>query len=148
MIGSGVILMIAYCTHCWREVKSETEVCPGCHADLTLDRRPYEQKLIGALTHPLPEARVRICWLIGENHIRQAVPNLMKLATDDPDLFVRKAALESLGVLQDPQSATLLRAISKCENRFLASVAARSLRMICEDPGVAHGGSESGRRPN
>jgi HEAT repeat protein len=122
--------MIAFCTHCWREVNSEVKVCPGCEADLTLDRRTYEQKLIGALAHPLPEARERICWLIGENHIREAVPDLMKLATDDPDLFVRKAAVESLGTLGDPQSVSLLRMISKCENRFLASVASRSLQAI------------------
>lgn len=124
--------MIAFCTHCWREVNSEVKVCHGCDADLMLDHRTYEQKLIGALVHPLPEARERICWLIGENHIREAVPNLMKLATDDPDLYVRKAAVESLGALGDPRSGSLLRIISKCENRFLASVASRSLRAISD----------------
>lgn len=122
--------MIAYCTHCWREVNSEDEVCPGCEADLTLDHRTYEEKLIGALAHPLPEARERICWLIGENHIHQATPDLMKRATHDPDLFVRKAAVESLGILGDPKSVALLREISKCANRFLASVAAKSLQVI------------------
>ncbi len=122
--------MIAYCTHCWREVNSEDKVCPGCAADLTLDHRTYEEKLIGALAHPLPEARERICWLVGEKQILQAVPDVMRLAKDDPDLFVRKAALESLGALRDPRSALLLRAISRCENRFLASVAAKSLLAI------------------
>ena len=141
--------MIAYCTHCWREVNSETKVCPDCEADLTLDRRTYEQKLIGALAHPLPEARERICWLIGENHIGQAVPDLMKLAIDDPDLFVRKAALESLGALGDPKSATLLRKISQSENRFLASVASKSLRAIGEEErDTAKAESEAGRWRN
>lgn len=140
--------MIAYCTHCWREVNSETKVCPDCEADLTLDRRTYEQKLIGALAHPLPEARARICWLIGEKQIREAVPELMKLAKDDPDLFVRKAAVESLGAVRDPKSATLLRAISKCENRFLASVAAKSLLVIRREEGSASSEGESGRWRN
>jgi uncharacterized protein YbaR (Trm112 family) len=142
-------VMIAYCTHCWREVNSEIKACPDCKADLTLDRRTYEQKLIGALSHPLPEARERICWLIGENRIRQAVPDLMKLATDDPDLFVRKAAVEGLGAIGDPRSATLLRTISKCENRFLASVAARCLRAISDQElDAAPAESNSGRWRN
>lgn len=137
--------MIAYCTHCWREVNSETKVCPGCAADLALDRRSYEEKLIGALAHPLPEARERICWLIGENQVRQAVGDLMRLATDDPDLFVRKAALESLGALKDPQSASLLRRVCTSENRFLASVAFKSLQAIGEEGASGSGtGSKSG----
>ncbi len=141
--------MIAFCTHCWGEVNSESKVCPGCEADLTLDHRTYEQKLIGALAHPLPAARERICWLIGENHIHQAVPELMKLATDDPDLFVRKAAVESLGILGDAKSATLLRAITGSENRLLASVASRSLRAIgAEEPEVPQAKWQSGRWRN
>ena len=125
--------MIAYCTHCWREVDSETKVCSGCEADLSVDHRTYEEKLIGALAHPLPEARERICWLIGENHIQRAVPAVMRLATDDPDLFVRKVALESLGALGDPKSVPLLRTISRGQNRFLASVALKSLRAIGDE---------------
>jgi HEAT repeat protein len=124
--------MIAYCTHCWREVNSEAKVCPGCEADLTLDRRTYEQKLIGALAHPLPQARVRICWLIGENRVHKAAPDLMRLATDDPDLFVRKAAVESLGSLRYANSAPLLRKISSGDDRFLASAALKSLRALNE----------------
>jgi HEAT repeat protein len=127
--------MIAFCTHCWREVSTQDRVCAGCEADLTLDRRTYEEKLIGALAHPLPAARARICWLIGENHIHQAVPDLMRLATYDPDLFVRKAALEGLGTLCDSRSAPLLRTISKSENRFLAAAANRSLDAITRGEG-------------
>ncbi len=125
--------MIAYCTHCWREVNSDTIVCPSCKADLTLDPRTYEEKLIRALVHPLPEARARICWLIGENHIRQAAPDLMKLAVEDPDLFVRKAALEGLGALRDLRATSLLRAISRSENRFLATSAKKSLSSLMKE---------------
>jgi hypothetical protein len=125
--------MIAYCTHCWREVSSKDKVCAGCKADLTLDHRTYEEKLIGAFARPLPETRERICWLIGEKHIRQAVSDLMRLATNAPDLFVRKAALESLGVLRDQKSTSLLRTMSTSENRFLAASAKKSLCAITRE---------------
>jgi len=135
--------MIAFCTHCWREVSTKDRVCAGCEADLTLDHRTYEEKLIGALAHPLPAARARICWLIGENHIRQAVPDLMTLATNDPDLFVRKAALEGLGTLCDSRSASLLRTISRSGNRFLAAAAKKSLDAITQEEKSRSDGAEA-----
>jgi len=135
--------MIAFCTHCWREVSTKDRVCAGCEADLTLDHRTYEEKLIGALAHPLPAARARICWLIGENHIRQAVPDLMTLTTNDPDLFVRKAALEGLGTLCDSRSASLLRTISRSGNRFLAAAAKKSLDAITQEEKSRSDGAEA-----
>ena len=92
--------MIAFCTHCWAEIAATLHQCPSCGADLNGDTRSYKEKLIGALAHPLPQARARICWLIGENGIASAVPRLMHLAEEDPDLFVRRAAVEGLRILQ------------------------------------------------
>jgi HEAT repeat protein len=122
--------MIAFCTHCWAEIEAALDLCPNCGADLALDSRTYGEKLVAALAHPLPEARVRICWLIGENGIRLAVPDLIRAAEDDPDLFVQKAALESLAVLRDSRSIPLLLRISESDNRFLAATAKKSLCAI------------------
>ncbi len=119
--------MIAFCSHCWTEIDAKSSQCPRCGADQGLDPRSYEEKLIAALEHPLPSARARICWLLGENGIRAAVPGLMNMAEHDPDLFVRKAAVEALGALKDLRSDDLLRSISKRANRFLAVAAKKSL---------------------
>lgn len=120
--------MIAFCTHCWAEVDATLDQCPQCGVDLAADSRPYEEKLIGALEHPLPYARARICWLIGENRLASGVPRLMHTVEHDPDLFVRRAAVEALGVLQDPRSSSLLRTISGGKNRLLAAAAKRNLK--------------------
>ena len=122
--------MIAFCTHCWAEIDAALGACPSCGENLNSDARTYEQKLIAALEHPLPEARVRICWLIGENNIQVAVPDLMKVAESDPDLFVRRAALEALAVFRDPRAVPLLEGISRSDNRFLAAAARRSLDTV------------------
>ncbi len=127
--------MMAFCTHCWTEIDAALNVCSSCGEDLNSDPRTYEQKLVAALEHPLPEARVRICWLIGENKIQPAVPDLMQIAECDPDLFVRRAALEAMAVLRDPRAAPLLEAISRSDNRFLAAVARRSLDAISSPTG-------------
>jgi HEAT repeat protein len=119
--------VIAFCTHCWTEVDAAIDRCPHCGTNQGSDSRSYKEKLVAALAHPLPEARARICWLIGENGVREAVPCLMQVAEYDPDLFVQKAAVEALGALQDPRSDSLLRAISSSSNQFLAAAAKRSL---------------------
>ncbi len=101
--------MIALCTHCWTEVDSEERQCSNCRADFGNDTRSYEEKLIAALGHPLPAARVRVCWLIGENQIRCAVSQLIEIAEHDQDIFVQRAAIEALGSLRDGRALSTLK---------------------------------------
>jgi HEAT repeat protein len=120
--------MIAFCTHCWAEINAEDRHCPSCGSDLSVDSRSYEEKLIAALGHPLPEARVRICWLLGEKHIVPAVPRLIELAQRDQDLFVQRAAVEALGTIQDQRALAVLKSISESQNHFLRTPAIESLK--------------------
>lgn len=122
--------MIAFCTHCFAEIDAGDQHCHNCGAYLRGDSRSYEEKLIAALAHPTPEARVRICWLLGINSVHSAVPDLMHAAEHDPDLFVRKSAVEALAVLRDPRSYSLLREISEGDNFFLRSTAKKVLEDI------------------
>ena len=92
-----------------------------------MDARSYQEKLVGALTHPLASTRARICWLLGENKVKAAVPALMQLAESDPDMYVQKAALEALGSLKDQRALPLLLRIQRGANRFLAATAQKSL---------------------
>lgn len=120
--------MIAFCTHCWTEIDARDTSCFHCGANLNADKRSYEEKLVCALEHPLPAARVRVCWLIGENKVRMAVPDLMRMVTHDPDLYVQRAALEALGVLGDQRAVPLLIEVRDSKNRFLAGAARKSLK--------------------
>jgi HEAT repeat protein len=115
--------MVVFCTRCWAEADDSAQSCPRCGADQTLDTRAYSDKIISALDHPLPHARARVCWLAGEKGVREAVPRLIEVAENDPDLYVRKAALEALGILHDERAAALLQSVSRSNNRFLAGVA-------------------------
>lgn len=120
--------MLAFCTRCWAETDDRVDLCPFCGADQTSDPRTYVEKIVAALQHPLPQARARICWLIGENRIHAAVPQLMEIAEGDPDIYVQKAAVDALGTISDPRSNALLRTISENNNRFLAVAAGESLK--------------------
>lgn len=125
--------MIVFCTHCWHETDSSLEKCPYCGADLALDHRSYEEKLTGALDHPLPEARVRTCWLIALNGSESAVPKLISVAESDPDLFVRRAAVQTLGKLHAESAVPLLQSLLKQNDRWMQHEANKSLQQIRGD---------------
>lgn len=122
--------MIAFCTHCWAEVDSSAVRCSYCASDLTTDPRSYEEKLVPALEHPLPAARVRICWLLRETHIIAAVPHLISVAEHDEDLFVQQAAVEALAELGDVRAVPLMRALSRGDNQFLKAKVEKGLILL------------------
>ena len=125
--------MIVFCTHCWTETTSDKTTCPHCGADLSLDCRSFEAKLVSALDHPLPEARARICWLVGKNHVEGAVEKLMELVQSDPDMFVRRAAIEALGHLSSTTVKDFLRSLVGKENPWLRETIKDSLRQLQRD---------------
>lgn len=122
--------MIAFCTQCWTEVDSKDKRCRHCGMDFSKDSRSYEEKLIAGLDHPLPEARSRMCWLLGDKKIVRAVPRLVEVAQHDEDLFVRRGAIEALGKLYDMRALPPLKQISEGENHFLRTAAKASIANI------------------
>ena len=95
-----------FCTECWHETDSSHRTCPRCGANLAINPHSYEEKLISALDHPLAEARVRACWLVGINNIQAAATKLMSVVENDTDLFVRRAAVQALGKIRARASRT------------------------------------------
>jgi len=47
-----------YCPDCFAEVEPQTAHCPRCGADLADPARDFEEQLIRALAHPLPDRRL------------------------------------------------------------------------------------------
>lgn len=121
--------MLAFCTRCWSEMYAKDTVCPRCGARVDEDPRSFEQKLIAALEHPLPETRSRICWLLGQKRANWAVPHLIRMF-DDSDLFVRIAALRALGEIGDPSAESVVETACHDEKSLVRVVAHGALEQI------------------
>jgi hypothetical protein len=126
--------MIVFCTECWHEADSSQQLCPRCGADLAINSHTYEEKLASALDHPLPAARVRACWLIGLNNVQSAARKLMSLVEGDPDLFVRRAAVQALGKIHARDAVPLLQSLVGHEDHCMEAEARKSLHHIQDDP--------------
>lgn len=121
--------MTVFCLRCWNEADSANQTCPHCGARLDVDERPYADKLVAALDHPLPEARARLSWLVGENGIEEAAGKLMSMVRKDPDLFVQRAAVEALGHLHAVNIRPFLEGLLRENNVWLTAVALQSLAL-------------------
>jgi DNA-directed RNA polymerase subunit RPC12/RpoP len=121
--------MLAFCTRCWSEISARDVVCPECGARVEDDPRSFEQKLVAALAHPLPETRARICWVLGRKKAGWAVPHLLH-ALADRDLFVRVAALRALGETGDESAVPALERAAADESKLIRIVARTALCQI------------------
>lgn len=121
--------MLAFCTRCWSEMSAKDTVCPRCGARVDDDPRSFEQKLIAALEHPLPETRSRICWLLGQKRANWAVSHLIEMLKDG-DLFVRVAALRALGEIGDPSAEFALEIALHDEKPLVRVVAQGALDQL------------------
>ena len=121
--------MLAFCTRCWSEMYAKDTLCPRCGARVDDDPRSFEEKLIAALEHPLPETRSRICWLLGQKRATWAIPHLVPMLHDS-DLFVRVAALRALGDIGDLSVEPALEAAVRDERPLVRVVAEGALEQI------------------
>ena len=129
--------MTYFCPVCWREMTGDEVTCHRCGADIERgwEAKSYVEKLMASLRHPEPATPIRAAWVLGELRAREAVPVLMDLARSSPDLFLRKAAVEALGRIGDPNSVDLLRALARSESALVCRAASRALLIVEGPPG-------------
>lgn len=75
--------MTYFCTGCFAEVCSYDRICGVCGESLAYDARSYEEKLIVALGHRLPDRQVMAARILGLRRSRAAVPHLARLVASE-----------------------------------------------------------------
>jgi hypothetical protein len=103
------------CSLCGAPVSAGDRVCRRCghRIDRGCEPAGYLDKLIRALRHPSPTTPIRAAWLLGRIGRSEALPALINVAEHGTDLFVREAAIEALGHLDDLRAAPVLRALRR-----------------------------------
>lgn len=92
-----------YCPRCWEEVAADAAVCPGCGLMLAdAAAWSYDERLVNALDHRLPDRRLTAARILGERRHVAAVPRLVEILRSDPDVYLRAEAAVALVRIADP----------------------------------------------
>lgn len=87
--------MTWFCMVCFAEVPPHAARCTACGAPSDPERS-YEQQLLAALSHRLPDRRLLAAELLGRIRSRAAIPRLAELALDATDPYLQAAAARAL----------------------------------------------------
>ena len=100
---------IQFCSHCWAENLLDTTVCERCGTPLS-ETQPvfYDQKLMRALHHPVPQTREMAAMLLGQRQDRHALPVLLSRLQEETDIGVLCAISQALAQLGDCQAVLTL----------------------------------------
>ncbi len=101
--------LIQFCSTCWAENLIDATVCDQCGTSLAATEPIfYDQKLMRALQHPVPEVREMVAMLLGLRQDRHALPVLLARLLEESDMGVLCAISKALGQLGDCQAAASL----------------------------------------
>src|SRR5438552_11989081 len=94
--------LIQFCSNCWAENLIGATVCERCGTPIS-ETEPifYDQKLMRALHHPVPETREMAAMLLGQRRDRHAPPVLMSCLLEENDIGVLCAISQALAQLGD-----------------------------------------------
>lgn len=101
--------LVQFCSNCWAENLIGATVCERCSTSLS-ETEPifYDQKLMRALHHPVPDTREMAATLLGQRRDRNAFPVLMARLLEETDIGVLCAISSALGQLGDCQAVPSL----------------------------------------
>jgi HEAT repeat protein len=126
--------LLQFCSTCWAENLMEVTCCVRCGTPLS-ESEPihYEQKLMRALIHPLPEMREMAATLLGMRRDLQALPLMISRLLEETDMGVLCALSRSLGQLGDCRAtATLCKRLAQPNELVVALTLVESLAFLAQ----------------
>lgn len=104
-------MLTYYCPECWQVIAGTEECCPYCGYALTQSETlSFEEKLIQALRHPIPERRLLAIQILGQLGSQAALPELEFLLDNERhDIYVLRETLVALSKIQGSRSQEVLQ---------------------------------------
>lgn len=114
-----------YCPDCFAEVEQQARRCPRCGTDVAKPAGDFEEQLIRALGHPLPDRQLLAAQVLGQRQARRAVPRLIEIAEQHHDPYLVAEAIVALARIGDPAGLAVVDRIAR-RGPAVARAAARA----------------------
>lgn len=115
--------MQCFCPDCFAEAAPGAMTCPVCGPELESDRRGYEDKLLRALHHPIPDHQIMAARVLGEHRSERAIPELAGLLSQNPDYYLAREVLAALLKIGSPKSLHVLEEAGHGRSRLIRDFA-------------------------
>ena len=126
-----------YCPECFARVEQQTERCRHCGADLSDATFDFEEQLIRALRHPLPDRRLLAAQVLGQRRAHRAVPGLIGIIRESDDPYLVAEATMALARIGDPAGLAVVEEMARhgpAVARAAASTALHHRRRAASQP--------------
>jgi len=114
-----------YCPHCWAELEAKQSTCPVCgYVVEEFNSLSFEDKLIAALHHVVPERRIMAAQILGNIHSQRAISEFERiLESGEDNYYLLRAVLLGLVKIDHPKRKLLLEKAREHPSVLVADLA-------------------------
>ncbi len=127
-------MLTFYCPSCWEIVEQTAQRCPHCGFDLTkFNQLAFEDKLLAALRHSVPERRIMAAQILGNIGSHRALPEFYDLVDrQEMDYFFMRAVLLAAAKIDHPDRGRILRKACEHPSELIANLAKELIKQISD----------------
>lgn len=127
-------MLTYYCPKCWTVLNAKELTCPNCGYALDEHMQmPYEDKLLIALHHVVPERRIMAAQILGNQKSQRALPEFLKIIEgDETDYFVLRAVLFAAAKINHPDREIILQKATLHDSDLVALFAKELLARLSD----------------
>lgn len=120
-----------FCPFCWRKMTEPLLRCPHCGANISeAEKRTFEEKLLCALEHTLPETVETAVWILGELRSDKADLPLTALLNQTKSFHLKSMILDALSKIGSDKAISVIRETCEDESALVRKKAQRLMAHI------------------
>jgi len=124
-----------YCPNCWESIEKSETSCPHCGYKIEkFNQSSFEDKLLAALHHSLPERRIMAAQILGNLKSEKALLEFQKIInSDETNYFFLRAILLATVKIKNPIRETILEIASHHSSNLVSDLARRLLTQLSDN---------------
>lgn len=125
-------MLTYYCPNCWETIEKKQGKCPHCgYALENYSILGFEEKLLAALHHTVPERRNMAAQILGNIHSVRALSEFIKIIeAGEQDYFTLRAIIMAAAKIHHPKRLAILKKLSKHDSSLVSKMSKEVLEKV------------------